>query len=85
MALFVAGAGMTWCAVLLLPRRTRRHEVIRHVARSFLSLTGQSPKVEVEEPSLRRACCSPSTMRLSRSFAPFAVIPGPLSFVAGRG
>ena len=82
-ALLVAGAGMTWCAVLLLPRRSWRHEVIHHVARSFLWLTGQSPKVEVEEPIPAQG------VLLAVNHASYldplllsAVIPGPLSFVA---
>jgi 1-acyl-sn-glycerol-3-phosphate acyltransferase len=82
-ALLVAGASMTWCAVLLLPRRSWRHEVIHHVARSFLWLTGLSPKVEVEEPMPAQG------VLLAVNHASYldplllsAVILGPLSFVA---
>ena len=49
-AVLVAGASMAWSVVLLLPSRDWRHQVIHRVARSFLWLTGLSPKVEVEEP-----------------------------------
>ena len=82
-ALLVAGASMTWCAVLLLPRRNWRHQVIHRVARSFLWLTGLSPKVEVEEP------IPAQSVLLAANHASYldplllsAVIPGPLSFVA---
>jgi 1-acyl-sn-glycerol-3-phosphate acyltransferase len=82
-ALLVAGASMTWCAVLLLPRRNWRHQVIHRVARSFLWLTGLSPKVEVEEP------IPAQSVLLAVNHASYldplllsAVIPGPLSFVA---
>lgn len=82
-ALLVAGASVTWCAALLLPRRSWRHQVIHRVARSFLWLTGLSPKVEVEEP------IPADSVLLAVNHASYldplvlsAVIPGPLSFVA---
>jgi 1-acyl-sn-glycerol-3-phosphate acyltransferase len=82
-ALLVAGASMAWSAVLLLPSRDWRHQVIHNVARSFLWLTGLSPKVEMEEPIRERG------VLLAVNHASYldplllsAVIPGPLSFVA---
>jgi 1-acyl-sn-glycerol-3-phosphate acyltransferase len=82
-ALLVAGAGMTWCAVLLLPSRDSRHQVIHRMARSYLWLTGLSPKVEVEQQIPARG------VLLAVNHASYldplllsAVIPGPLSFVA---
>ena len=82
-AVLVAGASMVWSAVLLLPSRGWRHQAIHYVARTFLWLTGLSPKVEVEEPIPARSvllavnhCSYLDPVVLS------AVIPGPLSFVA---
>jgi 1-acyl-sn-glycerol-3-phosphate acyltransferase len=82
-AVLVAGASMAWSVVLLLPSRDWRHRVIHRVARSFLWLTGLSPKVEVEEPIPARS------VLLAVNHASYldplllsAVIPGPLSFVA---
>jgi 1-acyl-sn-glycerol-3-phosphate acyltransferase len=82
-AVLVAGASMAWSVVLLLPSRDWRHQVIHRVARSFLLLTGLSPKVEVEEPIPARS------VLLAVNHASYldplllsAVIPGPLSFVA---
>jgi 1-acyl-sn-glycerol-3-phosphate acyltransferase len=82
-ALLVAGASMAWSAVLLLPSRDWRHQVIHNVARSFLWLTGLSPKVEMEEPIRERG------VLLAVNHASYldplllsAVISGPLSFVA---
>jgi 1-acyl-sn-glycerol-3-phosphate acyltransferase len=81
--LLVAGASMTWCAVLLLPSRDWRHRVIHRMARSFLWLTGLSPKVEVEAP------IPTQSVLLAVNHASYldplvlsAVITGPLSFVA---
>ena len=82
-ALLVAGASMTWCAVLLLPRRNWRHQVIHRVARAFLWLTGLSPKVEVEEPIAAQSVLF--AVNHASYLDPLllsAVIPGPLSFVA---
>ncbi len=82
-ALLVACAGMVWSVVLLLPSRGWRHQAIHHVARTFLWLTGMSPKVDVEEPIPARG------VLLAVNHASYldplvlsAVIPGPLSFVA---
>ena len=82
-ALLVAGASIVWSAVLLLPSRSWRHQAIHYVARTFLWLTGLSPKVDVEESIPARSvllavnhCSYLDPVVLS------AVIPGPLSFVA---
>jgi 1-acyl-sn-glycerol-3-phosphate acyltransferase len=82
-AVLVAGASMTWSAVLLLPSRSWRHQVIHNVARSFLWLTGLSPKVSVEEPIPTRSVLL--AVNHSSYLDPLvlsAVIRGPLSFVA---
>ena len=82
-AMLVAGASMTWSVVLILPRRDWRHRVIHAVARSFLWLTGLSPKVEVEEPLPARSVLL--AVNHSSYLDPVvlsAVISGPLSFVA---
>lgn len=82
-AVLVAGASMAWSAVLVLPGRSGRHQVIHRAARSFLWLTGLSPQVEVEEPIPQR------DVLLAVNHASYldplllsAVIPGRLSFVA---
>jgi 1-acyl-sn-glycerol-3-phosphate acyltransferase len=82
-ALLVAGAGVTWCTVLLLPRQSWRHQVIHRVARSFLWLTGLSPNVDVEELIPARG------VLLAVNHASYldplllsAVISGPLAYVA---
>ena len=81
--LLVAGAGITWCGVLLLPRRTWRHTLINRMARGFLWLTRQSPTVVSEAPIPER------DVLLAANHASYldplvllAAIPGPLSFVA---
>jgi 1-acyl-sn-glycerol-3-phosphate acyltransferase len=82
-AVLVAGASMTWSAILLLPSRSWRHQVIHNVARSFLWLTGLSPKVSVEEPIPTRSVLL--AVNHSSYLDPLvlsAVIRGPLSFVA---
>ena len=82
-AALVAGASMAWSVVLLLPSRGWRHEAIHHAARSFLWLTGLSPKVEVEEAIPARSVLF--AVNHSSYLDPLvlsAVIPGPLSFVA---
>ena len=82
-AVLVAGASMTWSALLLLPSRSWRHQVIHNVARSFLWLTGLSPKVSVEEPIPTRSVLL--AVNHSSYLDPLvlsAVIRGPLSFVA---
>jgi len=82
-AVLVAGASVVWSAVLLLPSRGWRHHVIHYVARTFLWLTGLSPKVDVEEPIPARGVLL--AVNHSSYLDPVvlsAVIPGPLSFVA---
>lgn len=81
--LLVAGAAITWGAVLLLPRRMWRHRLIHDMARGFLWLTGLSPMVTVEAPIPER------NVLLAANHASYldplvllAAIPGPLSFVA---
>jgi 1-acyl-sn-glycerol-3-phosphate acyltransferase len=82
-ALLVAGASLVLSIVLLLPNRAWRHQVIHHAARSFLKLTGLSPKLDVEEPIPER------NVLLAVNHASYldavvltAVISGPLTFVA---
>jgi 1-acyl-sn-glycerol-3-phosphate acyltransferase len=82
-ALLVAGAGMVWSVVLLLPSRGWRHQAIHYGARTFLWLTGLSPKVDVEEPIPARGVLL--AVNHSSYLDPVvlsAVIPGLLSFVA---
>jgi 1-acyl-sn-glycerol-3-phosphate acyltransferase len=82
-AVLVAGASVAWSAVLLLPSRRWRHQTIHYVARTFLWLTGLSPKVDVEEPIPARSVLL--AVNHSSYLDPLvlsAVIPGPLSFVA---
>jgi 1-acyl-sn-glycerol-3-phosphate acyltransferase len=82
-ALLVAGAGMVWSVVLLLPSRGWRHQAIYYGARTFLWLTGLSPKVDVEEPIPARGVLL--AVNHSSYLDPVvlsAVIPGPFSFVA---
>jgi 1-acyl-sn-glycerol-3-phosphate acyltransferase len=82
-ALLVAGSSIVWCLVLLLPSRRWRHLAIHYGARSFLYLTGLSPKVEVEE--LIPAHNVLLAVNHSSYLDPVvlsAVIPGGLTFVA---
>ena len=82
-ALLVAGASIVWSVVLLLPSRGWRHQAIHYGARTFLWLTGLSPKVDVEEPIPARGVLL--AVNHSSYLDPVvlsAVIPGPLSFVA---
>ncbi|MGH6804467.1 MAG: AMP-binding protein [Methyloceanibacter sp.] len=82
-ALLVAGASIVWSAVLLLPSRAWRHQAIHYVARTFLWLTGLSPKVDAEEPiPARSVLLAVNHSSYLDSIVLSAVIPGPLSFVA---
>jgi 1-acyl-sn-glycerol-3-phosphate acyltransferase len=82
-SVLVTGAGVTWSLVLLLPRRSWRHQVIHRVARSFLWLTGLSPKVEVEQAiPARNVLLAVNHSSYLDPLVLSAVIPGPLSFVA---
>jgi 1-acyl-sn-glycerol-3-phosphate acyltransferase len=82
-AMLVAGASMTWCAVLLLPRRSWRHQATRHLARTFMWLTGLSPKVDMEEPiPARNVLLAVNHSSYLDPVVLSTVIPGPLSFVA---
>jgi len=82
-ALLVAGASMVWPAVLLLPSRDWRHKAIHYVARTFLWLTGLSPKVDVEEPiPARNVLLAVNHSSYLDPLVLLAVIPGSLSFVA---
>jgi 1-acyl-sn-glycerol-3-phosphate acyltransferase len=79
----VAGASMAWSAALLLPSRGSRHQAIHYVARTFLWLTGLSPKVNVEEPiPARNVLLAVNHSSYLDPIVLSAVIPGPLSFVA---
>jgi 1-acyl-sn-glycerol-3-phosphate acyltransferase len=81
--LLIAGAAITWCAVLLLPRRTWRHALINRMARGFLWLTGQSPTVTVEAPIPERdVLLAANHSSYLDPLVLLAAIPGPLSFVA---
>ena len=82
-ALLVAGASIVWCLVLLLPSRRWRHLAIHYGARSFLWLTGLSPKVEVEESMpARNVLLAVNHSSYLDPLVLSAVIPGRLSFVA---
>ena len=82
-AVLVAGASVVWSAVLLLPSRGWRHQAIHYVARTFLWLTGLSPKVGVEEPiPARNVLLAVNHSSYLDHLVLSAVIPGRLSFVA---
>lgn len=82
-AVLGTGASMTWSAVLLLPSRVWRQQMIHQMARGFLWLTGLWPKVEVEEPiPTHNVLFAVNHSSYLDTLVLSAVIPGPLSFVA---
>lgn len=82
-ALLVAGSSIVWCLVLLLPSRRWRHLAIHYGARSFLYLTGLSPKVEVEESiPAHNVLLAVNHSSYLDPVVLSAVIPGGLTFVA---
>ena len=82
-ALLVAGSSIVWCLVLLLPSRRWRHLAIHYGARSFLYLTGLSPKVEVEESMpAHNALLAVNHSSYLDPVVLSAVITGGLTFVA---
>ncbi len=81
--LLVAGAAVTWCAVLVLPRRSSRHTLINRMARGFLWLTGLSPAVAAEAPlPARNVLLAANHSSYLDPLVLLAAIPGPLAFVA---
>ena len=81
--LLVAIAAILWPVVVVLPKRQWRHQAIHYLARSFLWLTGLSPKVVAEDSiPAHNVMLAGSHSSYLDAVVLSAVIPGPLSFVA---
>ncbi len=82
-ALLIMLAVLTWLTVMLLPRASWRHGVVRSVARLFLRMTGTTPEV-IGHPEFGTGGNIVAANHASYidSIVLTAILPGPVTFVA---